>query len=705
MARTPGFTAVAVLMIALGTGANAAMFSVIDGVMLRSPFSELDRIAIVQTVSEGSRPTFALSHEQYRALLTSAPVFESIAALGLGQPILTGAGAPRRLTAECVTAGMFRVLGAAPEIGRTFLPEEDRPGAPSVILISHDFWQRDLGGYPDIVGRVIALNAVPATIVGVMPRRFAGPYSRNTAEAWLPLGPGMDTASSVGCAAGQFLNAFARVRPGVPMGAAAAQAKASTGFSRIPDADGKAGADLVLIPIEEQTFSELRTPFLTLLAAVGLVLLIACANVANLQLERVFGRRVELAVRMALGATRARLVSQTLTENLLLSVLGGAAGLLAARWTLGLVVGLMPPNVPHLTEIAVSGRILAATLLVACVAGLSVGVAPALQGSSTRLMDDLRASTRSSKAGGGWTRSLLVIAQVSLSLMLLVGAALTIATFTTLRPADPGFYGTDKLTASVRLQGPAANAPAKFFADVFERLRTEPGVRSVAGSTYLPMSGFVGIVPVKADETTQTAWSGLVTPTYFSDMRIPLVRGRAFEPSDDAGAPLVTIVNEALARKMWPAGDALGRTIEVARFDRRKELRQVIGVIRDTRSMGGDLKGRGEIYTPFAQAPYPLLNLIVSTSAPADPQLAARIRSIVSNVDPTQVVDRIFPLQGRWSTGRLLRGASTRGSLARSPRWRCCWPPSGWGRRSPGGSRSARARSVSGSHSARGRLR
>jgi putative ABC transport system permease protein len=159
------------------------------------------------------------------------------------------------------------------------------------------------------------------------------------------------------------------------------------------------------------------------------------------------------------------------------------------------------------------------------------------------------------------------------------------------------------------------------------------------------MSGFVGIVPVKADETTQTAWSGLVTPTYFSDMRIPLVRGRAFEPSDDAGAPLVTIVNEALARKMWPAGDALGRTIEVARFDRRKELRQVIGVIRDTRSMGGDLKARGEIYTPFAQAPYPLLNLIVSTSAPADPQLAARIRSIVSNVDPTQVVDRIFPLQ------------------------------------------------------------
>lgn len=646
MARTPGFTAIALLMIALGTGANAAMFSVIDAIMLQSPFSDPDRLATVRVQDADGRATMGISLAQYRSLVDNAPVFDHVAALGGGErPVLTGLGEPRRMNLECVTRDMFRVLGASPLAGRTFTADEDRPGGSSVVVLSYAFWQRDLGGGPDAVGRVLALNGVPTTVVGIMPRRFGGPFSRNNNDGWLPLGPALGGARTAGCSAGSSVNVFARLGPGATLESAARQATDSAAIPRLEDWQGRTGGRLSLILLEELNLYELRTPLLALLGAVALVLLIACANVANLQMERIFGRRVELAVRMALGATRARIVSQMLTENLLLSVLGGMAGLLAARWTLDLIVGLMPPYVPHLNEIEVSGRILAATLVVACGAGLGVGAIPALQGTSTTLMNDLRASTRSATASGGWTRRILVVAQVSLSLTLLVGAALMIATFQTLRPAHPGFNASDKLTASVRLQGPAAEAPAQFFAKVFDRLRDVPGVRSVAGSTYLPMSAMVAVVAVRAGDIKQRAWSGLVTPSYFSDMEIPLVRGRAFEQRDDVGAPLVAIVNEAFARKMWPNAEALGQAVEVERYDRRKELRQVVGVLRDTRSGGGHLKARAEIYVPFAQAPYPSLNLIVRASAPADPQLAARIRSAVATVDPSQVVDRILPMQ------------------------------------------------------------
>jgi putative ABC transport system permease protein len=646
MRRSPGFTAVAILMIALGTGANAAMFSVIDGVMLRSPFDDPDRVAMVAAISAQGRRTSAISLAQYRSLQQWAPGFASLATIATSQrPILTGLAEPRRFNAECVTVDMFRVLGAAPILGRTFTADEDRPGGPEVVLLSYQFWQREMGGSPDVIGRVLMLGGVSTTVVGVMPRRFAGPYSRNNNDGWLPAGPALDGGRSAGCGVRSSVNAFARLEPGVTFESASRQATDAAGIGRLADWQGQTGSRLALVPIEEQTYSDLRTPFAALLGAVALVLLIACANVANLQMERVFGRRFETAVRMALGATRRRIVSQTLIENLLLSAAGAVAGVAVARWTLPLIVRLMPGYVPHVGDIEVSARILAATLAVACSAGIAVSAIPAMQGTGVPLMDGLRASTRTSTGAAGWIRRTLVVTQVGLSLTLLIGASLMIATFRTLLPSDPGFNAADKLMASVRLQGPAADAPKAFFDAVFDRVRSIPGVRSVAGTTYVPMSQAVGIVTVRAGGAPREIFSGVVTPGYFADMEIRVLRGRPFGARDVEGAALVAVVNEAFEKRMWESGRGLGEIVEVQHFNGRKELRQIVGVLRDTRFAGGDLRARPEIYMPFAQAPSPSLNIIVRTSAPGDPQLAVRLRSALSAVDPAQVVDRVRPLE------------------------------------------------------------
>ena len=407
MRAHPGFVIVALVMIALGTGANAAMFSIIDAVMLRSPFEDGARLAIVLVGRPGQSPGAAISLDQYRSLLASAPALAAIGAMGGGQrPILGGLGELRRMNVECVDAGMFRTLGVSALAGRTFTADEDRAGGPGAVVLSYDFWQRDLGAAPDAVGRIVTLNGVPATIVGIMPRRFGGPHSRNNNDGWLPLGPALGGTSAAGCAARTDVNLIARVKSGLGFDAAAAQAAATAGIDRIPGWQGALGETVTLISLEHQTILELRTPLLTLLGAVGLVLLIACANVANFQLERVFGRRRELAVRIAIGATRSRIVRQTLTENLLLYVFGCAAGLLAAQASLHLIVGLLPSNVPHLREIEISARILATTVAVSCAAGLLVGLVPAIQASAPSVIDDLRGSAGALRAPGGFaTRS------------------------------------------------------------------------------------------------------------------------------------------------------------------------------------------------------------------------------------------------------------------------------------------------------------
>ena len=645
MTRTPGFTAVAVLMIALGTGANAAMFSVIDAVMLRTPFVEPDRVAMITARTADWRTTSALSMAQYESLAATAQVFDALAIVAIGQrPVLTGAGDPRRFNAECVTADMFRVLGTPALLGRTLTREDDRPGADAVVVLSHRFWQRDLDGAPEVIGRTLTLSGVRTTVIGVMPRDFAGPYSRNNNDGWLPAGPALAGQPSAGCAAPRAVNAFARVKPGLTLAAASRQATDAAGIARLEDWRGHSGATLELIALQEQTVGDLRAPLLALLGAVGLVLLIACANVANLQMERIFGRRSELAVRMALGATRWRTIRQTLTETMLLSLLGGAAGLLAAGWTLQLIIGLMPAYVPHVNDIAINGRILLLTLLLSCLTAIATGLLPAIQ-SGTSIIEDLRVTTRTASRGAGWTRRALVAAQIGLSLTLLVGAALMIASFRTLRPSDPGFNAGDKLIATVRLQGRAAATPGPLFDNLLAGVAAIPGVRAVAGSTYLPMSGSVAMAPVRTENATQEIWSGVVTTNYFTEMEIPVVRGRGFDERDSGGGARVAIVNEAFVRRMFPGSDAIGRFVNIEFYDRQQGPRQIVGVLRDSRSAGGDLRTRAEIYLPLPQATTTLLHLVVRADRPADPVMSSQLRAALTQVDPTQVVDRVMPMQ------------------------------------------------------------
>jgi putative ABC transport system permease protein len=647
MGRAPGFAVAAVLMLALGTGANAAMFSVIDAVLLQTPFTDQDRIALVGEQATGPTTTHGIPTSQLETL-AGLPQFQAVAAFGGGGPVVTGLGEPHRLNVECVSAAMFEVLGTRPMLGRPFTTDEDRPGADSVIVVSHRLWQSELGGSQAALGLTLTLDGTRATVIGVMPPRFSGPLSRGRVDAWLPIGPSLNRKGPIECNARSTVNVFVRARAPLTPESAAAQINQSGSLAGLRLANGSQVSRIDLTSINDQTFYELRTPLFTLLGAVACVLLIACANVANLQLERLVGRRREVAVRLALGASRNRVVRQTLAENLVLSVLGACAGLLAARLTLGLLVGLLPLSIPHLADIALNGRILSATLGLSILAGLAVGLIPAVQATSPGLVDDLKDTVRTTARAGRVTRRVLVVVELALSVVLLVGAALMIRTFLTLRPSTPGFDPSNKVIAAVRLPGawlPDPNHLA-FFDAVFDRLKGLPGVASVSGSSYVPLAGSVSMLPVGINGVTANIWTGQVTPSYFRDMRIAISRGRAFEPTDDGRAPAVAIVNEALARRFWPNDEPIGRTVQTtAPGGTVVTARRIVGIVHNTRSLGGNTDTKSELYWPYAQDPEPLLILIVRTPGRPDAGLPGAIRAAVATVRPGQVVDTVRTLQ------------------------------------------------------------
>ena len=661
MARSPAFTAVAILMIALGTGANAAMFSVVDALLLRSPFADPARLVQIGIEGTNHRTTMAITRVQYDALREHGSAFEGIASLGSSRTsTLSGAGDPQRFEAECVTASAFRVLGTPPLAGRTFSDEEERAGA-AVAVISYRFWHRVMGGTPDALGREISLNDIRTTVIGIMPPGFSGPYSRDNTDGWLPIalppaieapparrsGPPrlVNEAHLPTCVPQGTLNVFARLKPAMTLGTAGRQTTEASGIERLPDWRGKAGGRVVLETLENINVSELRTPLLALVGAVGFVLLIACANVANLQLERAVGRRRELAIRMAIGATRGRVLRQTLTETLLLYLIGAALGAAAAIWTMHLIVALLPLGLPHVDDVAVNGRVLAATLALSCTAGLAVGFAPALTSTSAAAVGDLKISSRVASGSGAWIRGALVVLQVALSLTLMVGAGLMLRTFLTLRPVRPGFTAGDKITAVVRERSPVDVPPVIFFRRLFDRFAAIPGAEAVSGSTYLPMSGFVTSGTVSTGDTTLNPWQGDVTPNYFAEMQIPIVRGRTFVEADGAAAPPVAVVNETFARRAWGDHDPIGATIVTGVRGAAPVTRHVVGVVAVTRSLGADVTARPELYLPFAQNPGALLNVILRTQDPSDIRLPAELRAAAAGLDPLQVVDRITPLQ------------------------------------------------------------
>ena len=511
-------------------------------------------------------------------------------------------------------------------LGRPFTAAEDQPNAPATMVVSFDLWQR-LGGTPSVVGSTVTVNQTPVTILGVMPRGFAGALSRSDAAAWLPFRRPVVGGGATGCAAPRGSTCSPASRDGVTLDAAQA-----------------AFSDIRVLPIEEQTYGDLRTPFLVLGAAVAFVLLIACFNVAGLQMERALARRREIAVRLALGASRWRLVRQALTENVILALAGAAAGLASTGLTMRALISLLPANLPHLDQIAVNARVLAFTVIAASAAGIAAGLLPIGQMRRVDPGKDLTTGARSAARHGTWTRRGLVVAEIALSVVVLIGAVLMIRSFLTLRPTNPGFNPGNKMTLLVRLPGASPDTAAGFFGDLFELLRSAPGVRGLAGSTYQPMRGNMAQVPTSFAGTLADVNTIAITPEYFDLLKIPVRSGRAFEANDSAGSEPVAIVNEVFARRIRPDGQVLGELVGVTALTRLRQPpvdRRIIGVIGNTRAVGSQTRAYNEVYVPYAQDPASSVFVFADAATGNDAAVAMTLRRAVRTLRPDLVVEDV----------------------------------------------------------------
>ena len=613
MRKYPLATAAAILTIALGVGANTAMFTVVNAVLLQLPFEDPGRLVSVLRHDPGGRSVPILV-TQFRTWNERVDAVESLAGYTMSSPVLTDTGAPDRLRLECFSANMFAMLGVSPAIGRTFATEEDSPGAPPVIVVSHSFWANQLGRDPGSIGRILTLDGIPVTVIGVMSKEFDGPRALRNLDGWIPLTPCLESIRAQGRPA-TTINVYGRLKRDVSARVAEAQMDAAVDQAT----PLREGLRVHLTPLTEQIYGDVKKPLLALLGAAGFVLLMACANVASLLLGRVDARRRELAVRAALGCSRARIVRQLLTESVVFALCGGAAGLLLANWNLGVLVSLMPGGIRRIDHIALDGYVLAACLALSTGTALLFGLLPALYASrldpGAALKESALLTTPSRRRIGG----ALIVAEVALSVALLIGAGLMMKTFLHLRPANPGFESEGKLVATISLPRPQyADGPAwtGFIENLRQRLLLRSGVEAVVATSYVPLSGFVSSAEVQhvgGDGSSVTVYSPRITADYLSEMGIPVLRGRAFTIRDGPGAG-VAIVNETMASRMWPGQDPLGRQLVFKGGSSPASTKTIVGVSRDVRDTGSRLTARSELYVPFADEPLPVIRIVVKTA-------------------------------------------------------------------------------------------
>ena len=635
MLKTPGFSALAILMLALGTGANAAVFSVVDAVMLRSPFDRPHEIAQLSfTGAEGQR-TAAVPREAFDRI-ASLPQVAAAGAWTNASPVVTNVDEPRRTQVECVAASMAAVLGSRPLMGRWFTKEEDVPGGPGVGLVSYAFWQSVLKADPGVIGRRIALDSESLTVVGVMRPGFDGLRSLRNRDIWVPYGQVTAGEPRYTCRApGPTVNAFVRVRSGLTVADGTAAAQAAFG-----------GPGRVTFEADfDETSGELPGMMTALAGAVIAILLIASANVANLSLARLVNRRREIAVRLALGATRARIVRQAVIEQLVVAATGAATGVLVAFLALDGIVSLLPPRMPHGDVVSLNWRVLAASIAVTVLCALAIGLIPAIQSSAIGLRRNLTEDDRGSTRGGRRARWTLVVGELALGLMLLVGALLMVRTFLTLRPSAPGFDSAQKSIALVRLPTETTAAERRQFAGAVGRdVLAAPGIGAVATTTYVPMSGSVPLLPIGIDGGGGEAIVSTVSGNYLETMHIPVLRGRGLRETDDLSAPPVAVVNESFVRQWLKDRDPLGALVKIERFGPAGRL--IVGVVGDTRFSGAHTRPRAEVMLPFAQEARGNAWFIVSGSPSALAALPATLRQTVSRLRPGQLVDRVDRLEG-----------------------------------------------------------
>jgi putative ABC transport system permease protein len=644
--KRPGFTVVAMLTLGLGIGANTAIFTVVNGVLLRPlPYPEPDRLVQVhdidarQNISESnvSPANFADWRDQNR-------VFESIAAYRTSGFDLTAADPPERLPGAAVSASFFSVLGVKPALGRTFSAEEDQPAGAHLIVISHALWQRRFGGEANIIGRTLLLNSGQCTVIGVMPPEFKFPEQ---AQLWAPIAFSLAELSQRGS---HYNWAIARLKPGIPLDQAQADMNAIARHleQQYPETNKGRGVRLVLL--HEQLVGPVRLALLVLLGAVGLVLLIACANVANLTLARAASRYREIAIRLALGARRWRIIRQLLTESLMLSLVGGALGVALAFWTNDLLQSILPADLPRRSEIRTDFAVLGFAFLISALTGVLFGVMPAFQGSNLNLIESLKEGGRLSVAGSlrRWTRQVFVVCEVALALVLVIGSGLMIKSLLRLQSVDPGFNPENVLTGQLNLPAARYSDPSQqinFYQQVLQRTQTLPGVQAAGLVTTLPMSGaniiltlgIEGRPPAPPGQRPRTGYNA-VSPDYFRAMGTPLRHGRFFTDRDARDAAPVVIVNESFVWEFFPSEDPIGKHIIIGYGT--PVPRQIVGVVGDVRHFGLDIDTRPEVYTPYQQISWSFMTLVVR--AASNPRgLVRTLQHQIRSVDKDQVLSRV----------------------------------------------------------------
>ena len=654
--KSPSFTFFAVAILAVGIAANSAIFSIADAVLIRAlPYRDSNRLVMVwEDASAYGFPKDTPAPGNFADWRSRNHVFEDVAALPYGGYFnLTGAGTPEQLIGKKVTANLFSVLGVRPALGRDFRSEDDFPGAPHVAILSHGLWLRRFGADPQIVGKEISLNYQKCTVIGVMKQGVQVP-DRET-EIWIPAQFTKELLANHGS---HYLNVFARLKPGISLKTVNADLAtiASELEKEHPDSNAKIGA--FAVPLREELAGDVRPAILMLVGAVCFVLLIACANVANLLLSRAASRRRELAMRLALGATRGRVIQQMLTESILLALYAGAVGLLLSIWGTKSLAALIPAGIAPMTGTGVDGRILLFTLFVSLSTGVLFGIIPASRVSQFQLTYSLKQGGGQSGVGSGGyrLRDSLVICEVALAVVLLAGAALLIRSLQNLYHLDPGFRADHVLVMRTPLPRPKYEAVARrraFFDQVVAKVESLPGVISVGYTTWVPLTNDGGATGITIEGKPEPAPGNLLIPNvriisrdYLPALRIKLMDGRPLESRDANGTLPVGLINQTMAKNYWPGENPIDRHFKIGRYREESPWITVIGIVGDVHQAGLDVPARAEMYLPYQQQDFGYEPEYLAVRTAGDPMaLAETVRQQIWSVDKEQPVAGVMPLE------------------------------------------------------------
>jgi putative ABC transport system permease protein len=648
--KAPSFTFVAILTLALGIGACTAIFSVVNTVLLRPlDYPDPSRLVIIRETQLPKFPEFSVSPPNFIDWQKQAKSYEHLAAAAGASLNLTGEGEPQRLIGVKVTAHYFDVYGVKPILGRMLLPEEDAVGKNHVVVLSYGFWQRVFGGARDVVGRSVQLNGEPYQIAGVAPYGFG---IANKVDVWTPMAFKPDETAN-DARGGHYISVYGRLKPGVTFQQAKAEMEVIAAQLAVQYPDQQKGWGIFMMPMQDYQVRDVKPVLYTLLGAVGCVLLIACANLANLLLARATARHREISIRAALGAGRGRLIRQLLTESIVLAICGGAAGVFLAWCGLNALLALAPTNLPRSGEIQLDFGILLFALGLSIVTGLLFGIAPAWLAARADVNEALKQGTRGSTEGGarGRLRGALVVIEVTLALVLLGGAGLLARSFMQLAHVDPGFIPENATMLRLSLPGKKYAQPEQqnaFANSLLERVKDLPGVQAVGITHSMPLVGdyvlgfnIEGRPPVAPENEPSTNYYS-ITPDYFRAMGIRLIRGRVFTSQDDAKAPRVAIINETMARQYFPNEDPIGKRINITIAP--QAWREIVGIVADIKQYGVDQPTSAQSYEPFAQVPFSSLNVVIRTKGSPAAMLGA-LRPTVYAVDKDQPIGAIRPLE------------------------------------------------------------